>query len=114
MTILLPVFCGQFYTLGLFINTYILAWSFHKFIKVGLSPLLFAWIESPLKMMKNVFYFTLKALSILKIFTFLSWLFGHVGKRTWLERKIRLTSKFIMPQPGLQTIAIDILPISHK
>ena len=34
--------------------------------------------ESTLKMMKNVFYFTLKALFVLKIFKFLSWLFGHV------------------------------------
>ena len=37
--------------------------------------------ESPLKIMKNVFYFTLKALSILKIFTFLFWSFDHVEKR---------------------------------
>ena len=33
--------------------------------------------ESPLKMMKNAIYFTLKALFALKIFTFLSSLFGH-------------------------------------
>ena len=31
-------------------------------------------------MMKNAFYFILKALFILKIFKFLSRLFGHVGK----------------------------------
>ena len=37
-------------------------------------------IESPLKMMKNVFYFILKALFVLKIFKFLSGLFGHVEK----------------------------------
>ena len=37
-------------------------------------------IESPSKMMKNAFYFILKALFFLKIFTFLSQLFGHVGK----------------------------------
>ena len=37
--------------------------------------------ESPSKMMKNAFYFTLKAFFILKIFKFLSWLFGHVEKR---------------------------------
>ena len=36
--------------------------------------------ENPLKMMKNA-YFTLKALFVLKIFKFLSWLFGHVGKQ---------------------------------
>ena len=34
--------------------------------------------ESTLHMMKNVFYFTLKALFILKMFKILSWLFGHV------------------------------------
>ena len=34
--------------------------------------------ESPLKIMKNAFYFTLKALFVLKIFKFLSWHFGHV------------------------------------
>ena len=38
--------------------------------------------ESPLKMMKNAFYFTLKALFVLKIL-FLSLLFA---KTTWLER----------------------------
>ena len=36
-------------------------------------------------MIKNVFYFMLKALFVLKIFTFLSWLFGYVGK--WLDKK---------------------------
>ena len=34
--------------------------------------------EIPLKMMKNAFYFILKALFVLKIFKFLSWHFGHV------------------------------------
>ena len=34
--------------------------------------------KSPLKVMKNAFYFILKALFVLKIFTFLSWHFGHV------------------------------------
>ena len=32
----------------------------------------FLLVESPLKMMKNAFYFSLKALFILKIFKFLS------------------------------------------
>ena len=41
----------------------------------------FLAIESPLKMMKNAFYFTSKALFVLKIFKFLSWLFGHLVKR---------------------------------
>ena len=34
--------------------------------------------ERPLKMMKNAFYFTLKALFVPKIFKFLSSVFGHV------------------------------------
>ena len=59
--------------------------------KIGLSPskniFLFA------SMMKNAFYFILIALFILKIFKFLSWLFGHLGKTTWL-RNIKLLSKF--------------------
>ena len=37
-------------------------------------------IESPLKMLKNAFYFILKALFVLKIFKFLSRPFDHVGK----------------------------------
>ena len=44
------------------------------------------FIESPLKMMKNAFYFILKALLVLKIFKCLSWLFGHIEKTAWLER----------------------------
>ena len=42
--------------------------------------------ESPSEMMKIAFYFTSKASFVLKIFTFLSWLFGHVGKTALLER----------------------------
>ena len=37
--------------------------------------------KSPLKMMKNVFYFTSKVLFVVKIFKFLSSLSGHVEKR---------------------------------
>ena len=63
--------------------------------------------ESPLKMMKNAFYFTSKAPFVLKIFNFLSWLLvmlqsGFIGK-------IRLISKFMTSQPGQQTIVIHIL-----
>ena len=42
--------------------------------------------EKTLKMMKNAFYFILKAHFVLKIFRFLSRLFAHVGKTAWLER----------------------------
>ena len=34
--------------------------------------------ESPLNMIKNAFYITLKDFFVLKIFTFLSWLFARV------------------------------------
>ena len=34
----------------------------------------------------KAFHFILKALFILKIFSFLSWLFGHVEKTAWLGR----------------------------
>ena len=44
------------------------------------------FIESPLKMIKNTFYFMLKALFVLEIFKFLSWLFSHVAKTAWQER----------------------------
>ena len=37
--------------------------------------------DRPLKMMKNAFYFMLRAFFVLHIFPFLSWLFGYVEKR---------------------------------
>ena len=42
--------------------------------------------DSPSKMLKNAFYFILKALFVFNIFKSLSWLFAHVEKMTWLER----------------------------
>ena len=48
-------------------------------VKGALSGLRrFLSTETPLKLMKNAFYFTLKALFVLKILIFLFWLFGHV------------------------------------
>ena len=45
----------------------------NQYMKGALSGLRqFLAIESPLKMMENAFYLTSKALSVLKIFTFLS------------------------------------------
>ena len=53
-----------------------------KNIKDALSLLRqFLAIQNPLKMIKNVFYFTSKALFAFKIFKFLSWRFGHVAKQ---------------------------------
>ena len=69
-------FCGNLFQETTFINL--------KHFKVGLSPskkaCVICLIESPLKMMKNIFYFILKVLFVLKIFKFLSSLFGHLGK----------------------------------
>ena len=51
-------------------------------IKRALSGLRqFLVTQGPSKMMKNAFYFSLKALFVIKIFKLLSWLFGHVEKR---------------------------------
>ena len=47
----------------------------------ALAPLRNLPLESPLKMMKNAFYFILKSPFVLKIHKFLSRLFGHVGKK---------------------------------
>ena len=73
------------------VNNYTLVdFQYHFSLKVGLSPskkffYLLPW-KPFLKKIKNRFYFILKALFVLKIFKFLSWLFGHVEKTTWLER----------------------------
>ena len=58
--------------------------------------------------MKNAFYFILKALFILKIFKFLSWIFGHIEKTAWIEITL-LISKSVMSQPGKQRITTYIL-----
>ena len=53
-------------------------------VKVGFSSSkkigFFLSNKIPVKVMKNTFYFILKALYVLKIFKFLSWLSGHVEK----------------------------------
>ena len=56
--------------------------------------------ESPLKMMKNASYFTLKALFAPKIFKFLYYLFGHVDK--WLDQKGKVNFKIMTWQPEKQ------------
>ena len=45
-------------------------------------------IEKSLKMVKIASYFTLKALLIYEVFTFLSWRFGHVEKRCDQKDKV--------------------------
>ena len=62
--------------------------------------------ESSLKMMKNVFYLNLKVLFVnISIFVL-----TLVMLKNGLIRKVRLISKFMLPQPRKQTIAIHILP----
>ena len=64
-------------------------------------------------MMENAFYFTLKALFVLKIFKFFVMTFCSCRKNDSI-RKIKLISKSMTSQPGSQTIAIHISPISQE
>ena len=59
-----------------------------KGVKDALVSLIrFLKTESPLKIMKNAFYVTLKILFVLKVFKCLSLLFDHVGKRLdWKDK----------------------------
>ena len=65
-----------------------LLYATNKIITYIWSKLCLGATESLLKMMKNAFYVTLKALFFLKIFKFLSWYFGHVEKRVDLKDKV--------------------------
>ena len=58
--------------------------SYLKFKSLNIQSVLFN--KSPLKLMKNAFYLTLKTFFVLKIFKFLSWIFGHVVKTSSLEK----------------------------
>ena len=73
----------------------------------------FPTTESPLKLIKNDFYFVLKTLFVLKIFTFLSWLFGHVGKRLIKEAKINFRM-YDTWYAGQQIITIHIFPTTSR
>ena len=64
--------------------------------------------DIPSKMMKNTFFFILKVLFVLKIFTYLSRLFG-MQKKNGLIRKIKLISKLMTSQHGQQKTTIRIL-----
>ena len=65
--------------------------------------------ESVLEIMKNAFYFNLKALFVFKVqyLNFCPDLFGCVGK--WLAKKAKLISKFMTLPTGKQIITIQIL-----
>ena len=74
----------------------------------GLRQFLAAKI--PLKMIKNAFYFTSKAIFVLNIFTFLSWLFSHAAK--WLDKKDKVNFEFYGITAWLTNslVNIQILP----
>ena len=67
---------------------------YHFQFKVGLSPskkiYIISLIESSLKMMRIGFCFNLKTLFVLKIFKFLSQLYGHAGKKNEPVNYLRL------------------------
>ena len=82
-------------------------------IKGALSGLRqFFATENPLKMTENAFYFTSKALFVLKIFKFLSRLFGNVAKR--LDKKDQFNFKFYDVTTWLTNIVMHILPNKRK
>ena len=64
-------------------------------------------MENPLKMMKNIFYFMLKTLFVLGIFTFFSCVF--VIQKNSLIRKLMLIAEFMASQIGQQIITRHIL-----
>ena len=61
--------------------------------------------------MKNALYFMLKAIFVLKIFTFLSWLFGCAGKR--LDKKAMINFK-THDVTDLTTNNYNTMPISQE
>ena len=82
--------CNWFFSFFFFFLSWYPSFRFSSFLLKGALESLrpFLMTESPLKMMKNAFYFTLKALFVFKIFKFLLWLFGHVQKTARLERYV--------------------------
>ena len=93
-----------------FYNSSMQKWLDDNDIQVGLSPskksCVICLITNPLKMMKIAIYFILKALFVLKIFKFLSQLFGHVGKTAKIHDP---TTWFTNKQ-----LQYTYCPISHK
>ena len=64
--------------------------------------------ENPSKMMKNTFYFTLKALFVLKIFKFFVMVFWSCIKTAWLDRSVKFQNLWC------HILAIHILPNISK
>ena len=83
--------------------------------KAALSGLRqFVTAESPLKVIKYAFYFTSKALFVLKIFTLSSWIFSHVAKR--LDKKDKIKGILIQIWQSANNFVFiwnNMLKISH-
>ena len=94
--------------LGIQLFTKVFLWKYFFGLLSSKKNLCYLLDWKPFKNDEKCFFFILKTLFVPKIFMFLPWLFGHVGKMTWLTV---LTSKFMTSQPAQQTIAIHILPI---
>ena len=62
--------------------------NYENFLRPLLGLRNFLATESPVKMIKNPSYFTLKAFFVLKIFKLLSWFFSHVEKQLGWKDKI--------------------------
>ena len=69
------------------------------------------FIESSLKMTN--FFFVLKSLFVVKIFKFLSWLFGHVEKTAWLDFKIHDVTTWLRNNWNIH-IAQYVIKYSNK
>ena len=63
----------------------------------------------PFKKMKNVFYFTIKALLVIQIFKFFPLIFGHVGKRLEQKNKVNFKIYDVKISQGVKTIKPLIL-----
>ena len=102
---------SAFETLLIHVYSYIYMSNFDHWLKVGFSPskkkILMFFNESSLKMMKNAFYFIWKALFVLKMLTFLCWLFPLLEKTVCLERWCYF--KFYDVTAWLTTITTHIL-----
>ena len=68
-------------------------------------------IDSPLKKMKNAFYFMLKALLVFEIFTFLSRHFGYKDKQFV---KMTMVNLKIMTSQTAQQLQCTNCPISQE
>ena len=69
--------------------------------------------ETLLKMMKNAFSFTLKALFFLKIFKFFVLTYWSCRKNCFI-RKIKFLSKFVTSQPVNKHLQHTCCPIPHE